>query len=364
MPAKNVSRRRSRSVYRRRRIGAVAAILVIGTLAVAGFSSLQSFADLAESHQSPSNVSKTTATSSTADTKAVSGVFSIRNGLLPERTTAKRTISSETLAAKSEKTLKSDQEQSQQPQGPSQNPLDILILGVDQRPEEDTEVTGSRSDSMMLVRILPATGEIKLLSVPRDLLVEISPGQTDKINASYSYYGSEGATRAVEKLTGIQVDHYVIVDFDGFEQGIDALGGVRVNVKDDFPDNVRIKEGPQKLSGSQALKYARYRGTPGGDLYRIQRQQKLIRALRHKALRWDTVTKLPAIVRALSKNVKTDLGISKEFALGRILVTHGRKSDVETMQLKGTPDTLPDGNQVLIPDDSANQDVLDKFQRQ
>jgi polyisoprenyl-teichoic acid--peptidoglycan teichoic acid transferase len=242
-------------------------------------------------------------------------------------------------------------------------PMNVLVLGVDRRPPDSKEqqVDGTRSDTIMLVRLVPETGQVKLLSVPRDLLVEIEPGVEDRINTAYAYGGVEQTEAVVEGFTGIPIDHYAIVDFEGFEAVVDAMGGVEVDVEDEFPSRWRMGEGLQNLDGRRALLYARYRGTACGDLDRIERQQELVAALRSKALRWNTVTKVPEIVRVMNENVKTDLGVDEAISLGTVLIRRGPNARMTSNQLKGTTDTLANGNEVLVPDETANEAILDRF---
>src|SRR5215212_9813450 len=240
-------------------------------------------------------------------------------------------------------------------------PLNVLVLGVDERPGGDVEGTGSRSDTIMLVQVTPETGDVKLLSVPRDLLVEIQPGVEDKINSAYSYGGIDETMGALENYTQIPIERYVIVDFQGFRHVINAMGGVEVDVEDEIPPKYGIKDGLQTLNGAQALFYARYRGTPGGDLDRIKHQQRLIGALRSKVLGWDTVGKLPEISRVMNRNVETNLGFDQALALARLLINRGRNAQMTSAQLQGTPKTLPNGNEVLVPDQETNEAILAQF---
>jgi LCP family protein required for cell wall assembly len=245
----------------------------------------------------------------------------------------------------------------------SGEPLDVLVLGVDRRPSS-AEGESTRSDTMMLVRVIPATGEVKLLSVPRDLYVEVQSGEKDRINTAYAYGGVEKARAVMEDLTGVDIDNYVIVDFEGFEKVIDAMGKVRVDVgKGVFPEHWNMGEGFERLNGHKALKYARYRGTPGADLDRIDHQQKLLAALRRQALRWDTVTRLPAIVRITNENVNTDLGIMQVIPLARALVLNGEDNKMTRAELEGQPKFLSDGEQVLVPDEEANEAILQDFRQ-
>jgi len=239
-------------------------------------------------------------------------------------------------------------------------PLNVLVLGVDTRP--DDEEMGSRTDTIMLVQVVPKRGDVKLLSIPRDLYVEVEPGDKDRINAAYNYGGIDETISAVENYSGLPIDHYATIDFEGFEKVIDAMGGVRVDVGEgQFPDKFRMGEGIQRLNGHKALIYARYRGTPGADLDRMQRQRELVAALRSEALRWNTVKTLPEIMEVMDENVATDLDFNAAMILGQILIRRGRHAEMTSQQLQGTPQTLSDGNEVLIPDDDANQDILHDF---
>ena len=242
-------------------------------------------------------------------------------------------------------------------------PVNVLVLGVDRRPPDSDEpqVVGSRSDTIMLVRIYPRSGEVGLLSIPRDLLVEVEPGVEDRVNAAYSYGGVDQAEEVVQDITGIPIDGYAIVDFEGFSQTVDAMGGVQVDVQDEIPPKYGIDGGLQTLDGEQALFYARWRGTPGGDLDRIEHQQQMVAALRSKAFDWDTVTKLPQIMKIMEDNVETDLGFQEALSLGRHLISEGRNAKMTSAQLEGTPDVLPSGAQVLIPDEAANRAIIEEF---
>lgn len=240
-------------------------------------------------------------------------------------------------------------------------PFNVLVLGVDARPGAAGEYMGTRSDTMMVVQVTPETGRVELLSIPRDLLVQLWPGAQDRINTAYAYGGVELARDVVEGLTGVPIDHYAIVDFEGFEEVIDAMGGVEVDVEDEVPPKYEIQDGPQTLNGRQALFYARYRGTAGGDLDRIRHQQRLIAALRGQALRWNTLTKVPQIVGVLTRNVSTDVGPVDTISLARLLVSRGEGGGMDAVQLQGYPATMPNGDQVLVPDYQANEVLLQDF---
>jgi LCP family protein required for cell wall assembly len=244
--------------------------------------------------------------------------------------------------------------------GLTDGPLNVLVLGVDTRP--DSQEMGSRTDTIMLVQVVPKSGDVKLLSVPRDLFVEVEPGEKDRINAAYNYGGVEETIDALENYSGVPIDHYAVVDFEGFEKIIDAMGGVRVDVgEDQFPEKWEMGEDVQRLNGHKALIYARYRGTPGADIDRMQRQRELVGALRSEALRWHTVKTLPEIMEIMDENVMTDLDLDGAITLGQALIRRGRHAEMTSQQLQGTPETLSDGEEVLIPDEEANEPILDEF---
>ncbi len=241
-------------------------------------------------------------------------------------------------------------------------PQNILILGVDKRSEGESGVEGTRADTIMLARIYPKSGDIKLVSIPRDLLVEVSPGEEGKINAAYAYGGVSGTRSAVEHFANVRIDHYTVVDFEGFEQVVEAIGGLGIDVDENqVPPHWKVKDGVQQLGGQKALIYARYRDTPGGDLDRIRRQQEVLAALRSKAFRWRSVERLPRITRAVADNVETDMSFTRIASLGKTFGERGRNSVMTATQLKGTPDTLPNGSEVLVPDNAENEPILRDF---
>jgi polyisoprenyl-teichoic acid--peptidoglycan teichoic acid transferase len=239
--------------------------------------------------------------------------------------------------------------------------LDVLVLGVDRLPSA-AEGSASRSDTIMLVRVTPSTGDVKLLSVPRDLYVEVEPKVKDRINSAYAYGGVKQARVVMEGLTGVQVDGYVIADFEGFEKVIAAIGGVEVDVGHGvFPEKWHMGQGVERLGGRKALFYARYRGTACGDLDRIDRQQRLLAALREQAIGWNTITRVPQIVKVTNENVDTDLGVLQAISLARALVLHGEEGEMSTAELEGHPIYLPDGEQVLMPETKVNEAILQDF---
>ena len=240
-------------------------------------------------------------------------------------------------------------------------PLYVLVLGVDRR-SKGVSIEGSRADTVMVARITPRTGNVKMISIPRDLFVEIESGVEDRINAAYSYGGVEQITGVVERTIGIPVDRYAVMDFEGFKDIVNAVGGLTVEIQGQMPPG-RHMEGIQTLDGEKALFYARYRGTPG-DLDRIARQQQLVAALREKLVSWGAISNLPGVMEAIHGNLETDLGLMANISLARSLLNADDASAFETYQLAGVPTTLPDGRQVLVPDPAENERIMQEFREE
>lgn len=185
----------------------------------------------------------------------------------------------------------------------------ILVLGIDKRPGE----TNARSDTMMLVSIDPKLDKVVVLSIPRDTKVEIKGSPVDKICAANMIGGPRYAVKTVEKLLDVRIDYYVAMDFNGFKEIVDTLGGVTIDVPQRMykpSEDINLYPGEQRLNGRQALAFVRFRGYVEGDIGRTEMQQKFIKALADEVLKPKTVAKLPTLVKQLNKYVETDMGVT------------------------------------------------------
>ncbi len=198
----------------------------------------------------------------------------------------------------------------------------ILVLGVDHAGQN------RRSDTMILMSIAPDK-HVVLVSLPRDLRVKFD-GKFHKLNATYAYGGGDLARRVVSALLGVEVPFYVELDYTGFEHLIDAVGGVTITVdklmvyndnRATPPLHIDIKPGRQKMDGKTALDYVRFRNDPAGDLGRINRQQKLIRALITEGMPDKNVKTIHTLVQTVYPYLHTDLSLIDLYDLARIL--HG-----------------------------------------
>jgi len=254
--------------------------------------------------------------------------------------------------------------------------ITILVLGIDQRPNEDPSVT--RTDMMLLLTLDPQTKSAGMMSIPRDLYVPMPDGRQDRINTAHVYGGPEFAMRTVEYNFGIPIQHYARVNFSAVTQLIDLLGGVEIynaqEINDpEFPDAnygydpFYLAAGSQQLNGATALKYARTRHGDS-DFGRIRRQQQVMMALREKLVSTDAVAKLlpstPQILRTLGDAIETDLGINEIGQLAVFMkdnVPKERIAQVAIDEQAVQTWTTPQGASVLIPIRDNVRELRKKF---
>ncbi|MDQ5820254.1 MAG: LCP family protein [Actinomycetota bacterium] len=199
-------------------------------------------------------------------------------------------------------------------------PTIALVVGYDKRKGVERELA-SRSDTIMLMRADPTTDSISMMSFPRDLQVlNYCPGRApvlDRINTAYTMCGAQGTLTTVKELTGLDVNYLITVNFAGFKQVVDKLGGVWIDVdRRYFNDNARgferyatidLQPGYQKLNGRDALDYVRFRHTDS-DLYRLARQQGFVKAMKEQISHSFLPISIPRIVGAITRNHNVQVG--------------------------------------------------------
>ncbi|MFD6951928.1 transcriptional regulator [Nocardiopsis sp. TSRI0078] len=254
--------------------------------------------------------------------------------------------------------------------------LTFLVIGSDSRDamsEESQEelsvghAPGQRSDSMMLVRLNHERDRVTVVGIPRDLWVEV-PGQgPDKINAAYGHGGPQLAVRTVESLTDVRIDHYVEVDFQGFVDVVDALGGIEVCLPEPIRDpkaQLDMAAGTHQVGGTEALAFARTRATSRGDLDRIERQQQVLAAMLDKALSTETLSdpaKLTDFVDSALSSVTVDQGLDtrtindlayqmRDLSMGSVTFTQVPLADTEYW--------TPRGDVALLWDEPAARELF------
>jgi polyisoprenyl-teichoic acid--peptidoglycan teichoic acid transferase len=201
----------------------------------------------------------------------------------------------------------------------------LLILGSDRRPKNNVEGgSGARSDTIMLVRLNPHKEATAIMSLPRDLKVEIPGHGVDKINASYEYGGPALTLRTVKRLTGLNINHVINVTFTGFWRAVNAIGCVYTDVdRDYFNDSaeftyINIDPGYQRLCARKALQYVRFRHFDT-DLVRSARQQDFLRQMKQQLTYTDLIEKHDRLVKIFGRNTATDGALRSRSEVLRLL---------------------------------------------
>ena len=250
------------------------------------------------------------------------------------------------------------------------SPQTILVLGSDKRPQD--QALGARSDTTILVRV--ASDEITVLSIPRDLKVNIPGHGIDKFNAAYSIGGPKLTVKVVKQLTGIQdINHVVNVDFTGFADAVNAIGCVYVDVDHHYYHSnaglapleqyaeIDIPAGYQRMCGYNALQYVRYRHDDN-DLVRSARQQEFLREMRQELPAPQILNDYDKLKEILQKYVTLDIQKSGDLiALAQLIVAANGAPVVQIhfpAQLGGPTATY------VTASDSAIKAAVAKFEGQ
>jgi LCP family protein required for cell wall assembly len=259
----------------------------------------------------------------------------------------------------------------------------ILIIGLDYRDWEEG-LGAPRSDTLILLTVDPITRTAGMLSVPRDLWVNIPGFGYSKINNAYAFGqsaqlpggGPALTIKTLENFLGINIDYYAQVDFLTFEQMIDIIGGICLDVPEEikvgrtYMHSVTLEPGYQCLDGKVALGYARARYTEGGDVDRAGRQQQVIFAIRDKVLAPENFTNLvvqaPQLYNALSSGINTNLSLDDALRLA-MLVKDIDLSNIQTgvidysMADIGSVDVNGQTLSIMRPYPDAIRDLVDSI---
>jgi LCP family protein required for cell wall assembly len=252
-------------------------------------------------------------------------------------------------------------------------PTVAMVIGYDKRLGPESSL-GSRSDTIMLLRADPNEKVVSMLSFPRDLVVPIPgcKGQlpfTGRINEAYTSCGPRGTLKTVKELTHIPINYIITVNFIGFRDIVDDLGGVYLDVDHRyFNDNsngenyatIDIHSGYQHLGGKQALDYVRFRHTDS-DLYRVVRQQDFVKAMKQQIATHWSVTRIPGIVNTVTDNVEVGVGGGKALDVGTLYsyarLIYGLPSgNFQQVQLSGIT-----GYNELSASQSSIDEAVNKF---
>ncbi|MGI6216139.1 MAG: LCP family protein [Coriobacteriales bacterium] len=228
------------------------------------------------------------------------------------------------------------------------DPFYILLLGTDGREGEDSY----RSDTIILGRVDLQAKQVVLISIPRDTRVYIEGYGYNKINAAYAYGGAAAEVNAVEEFAGVQISHYAQIDFSGFSDLVDALGGVEVDVPIDINDpdaGGSVSKGLQTLDGEHALIFCRSRDTAIGDYQRQVNQRIFLEALASKILSSDASTMVSAI-NAIADAVSTDMDVNEIYSIANSM--KGMTSDnIYSYTVPSATETI-DGVSYVVADET------------
>jgi LCP family protein required for cell wall assembly len=247
----------------------------------------------------------------------------------------------------------------------------VLLMGVDNRPGQQV----ARTDTIIVLTVDPRAGTAGMLSLPRDLLVPV-PALNDSVKINTLHVigeirkypgGGPGLLRdTVSELTGYPIDYYVRVDFDGFKQIIDLIGGIDIDVAreirdDEFPnenygfDPLYIPAGRQHMDGALALKYARVRHIDT-DYLRAARQQQVLMAVKDKLTEpgqlASLLPRLPGLALAMANSVQTDMPVERAITLARLMGQMDLQNPTRVVvdNTMGTPSLDPENGYILTPD--------------
>lgn len=235
--------------------------------------------------------------------------------------------------------------------GGSGAPINFLVMGSDSRESggdpTDWQYGAQRSDVLMVVQVTGDRKGVNVMSIPRDSWVPIPGHGQAKINAAFSWGGPQLTIKTVQDLTGIQIDHFAVVDFTSFEQMTDQLGGVTIDTVD----------GKKTMNGTEALKFVRERySLPRGDFDRVRRQQAWIKAIMARVFEKDVLSS-PAQINALTQILLAHSAVDDSMNFDTMAslaleLRHLRPAGVHfmTAPVKGTG-TSDDGQSIVLLDD-------------
>lgn len=208
----------------------------------------------------------------------------------------------------------------------------FLLAGVDSTGED----TGTRTDTLMLVNVNKDKNTIDMISIPRDSYVSIR-GSMDKINAAHSYGGIDLTMEVIRDFLGINLDKYFVISFDAVIAGINALGGMDVEVSNEVASAMGISPGIRKMRGDEVLAYVRFRkGYQNADLGRINTQQDFMKQFIKEATKVENISKLPSVYKAMKPYIKTNIGLKNLSSLALDFKSVD-PSNINSIRLEGEP---------------------------
>ena len=214
--------------------------------------------------------------------------------------------------------------------------INVLVMGID---GSENDGLPHRTDSMLLVSFNTVDKGVAILSIPRDTRVQIpNHDGYEKINHAYAYGGEDLARQTVANFLNVPVHNYVLMDSKGFIQIIDALGGIGVFVENDmdYEDpkqglEIHLKKGYQKLNGENSLKYVKFRNDELGDIGRVLRQQKFLKAFISELFSVNGLSKIFYVKSTLEKSIDTNIDFTTAFKIANSFKSYSQDDLVVDM---------------------------------
>lgn len=243
--------------------------------------------------------------------------------------------------------------------------MNILILGDDSSYDRPGGRVSGRTDIMILFHINLETYQATIVTIPRDTWVEIPGHSEGKINGAHAIGGVDLTIKTVEKLSGLDIDNYIITDFDGFIPLIDFLGGVTIEVEEDLADGFSgcyLNKGVHHLSGEEALALCRNRHRPGGAYARERESARVILALYEQNSSLRNILKFPAFINYLLKYTWTDFDFIDFLKLIPVL---GKldSQNIEITTIPSWPQMVGDASAVVY-DEEETRELFEKIKNQ
>ncbi len=239
---------------------------------------------------------------------------------------------------------------------PVGNVVTVLLVGTDQRANWDS----ARADTIVFIRADRKAGKAYMISIPRDTRVEIPERGLDKINHAWAYGQAPLMIKTVKNFLGLPINYVFQVDFNNFEQAVDALGGVEFATKTGWTDGelgVTVRSGVHLRKGKEALAIIRNRswgGRSGSDLERVGVQQDFIKAMITQSM--NSYTEVPKAANVIASYVNTNMGLAQMLGLGRGFA--GSELEIESATLPGTPQMIG-GVSYVVPDEEGKDALIE-----
>ena len=242
-----------------------------------------------------------------------------------------------------------------------QGRINVLVVGTDAE-----EYDSGRADSIIVFNLDLDNKRVHALSIPRDSRVDI-PGYKNKtkINHSYAYGGIELTKQTVENLLHVPIDYYAVTNFAGFEDIVETVGGVYIDVPirmrtHTWYGDIDLQPGFQHLDGKSALAYVRWRGTATADIGRIERQQKFLSTALDQLMTTGTILRLPQLIGTINTYVQTDFSL-KELTLLINAFKDMSSVTFNSAMVPGSDDTI-NGLSYWIPFANQTADLVRQMQ--